>query len=414
MIENKMMFLESVKAALKEEHVQWEGEITVEQWADLFKKARVHHVLPMIFESIYTCSAAKAISPQMLIPIKYQVVQDVTMQAMKTHDFLDLYHYLEEHGIKPIVVKGIICRNIYPKPDHRLSGDEDIWVPVEQFAKCHELLLAYNMKLSVPDTDIESSYEVAYGKAGSPMYIEVHKSLFPPESEAYGDWNRFFQGEFNRMITIEVEGTMIHTMPHTDHIFYLICHAFKHFLHSGFGIRQVCDIVMYANTYGKEIDWNIVYNQCKEIHAEFFAAALFQIGENYLGFLPEQACMTKKWLEIKVDETALLEDVLSGGVYGAVDANRLHSSNITLNAVSAHKKGKKASGSVLKTLFPSAKNLSSQYQYLKKYPFLLPVAWISRILNYRKELKITKNSAAESINIGNKRIELLKMYKIIK
>lgn len=35
-------------------------------------------------------------------------------------------------------------------------------------------------------------------------------------------------------------------MNASDHLFYLICHALKHFYHSGFGIRQVCDILLFA------------------------------------------------------------------------------------------------------------------------------------------------------------------------
>ena len=54
------------------------------------------------------------------------------------------------------------------------------------------------------------------------------------------------------------------------------------------------------------------------------------------------------------------------------------------------------------------------YPYLKKYPFLLPKAWISRIGNYIKETRRTEGDDAwESIVIGSKRVELLKKYKII-
>ena len=57
--------------------------------------------------------------------------------------------------------------------------------------------------------------------------------------------------------------------------------------------------------------------------------------------------------------------------------------------------------------------LIESYKYLEKYPFLLPVAWISRIFKYSVEIK-DNNSAMESIKIGNKRVELMREYKIIK
>ena len=118
---------------------------------------------------------------------------------------------------------------------------------------------------------------------------------------------------------------------------------------------------------------------------------------------------------MQVDETAMLEDLLSGGIYGAADMSRKHSSNITLNAVTAGKKGKKSGIPVLRTVFPSAKNLERRYPYLKKRPYLLPAAWIDRIFKYGKELRSgSNNHAADAIQIGSRRIELMKQYGIIR
>lgn len=407
------LFLQALAAALKHEKTAWETAFPAQDWLGLFECAEKHHVLPMIYEAVYDCPAARELDPAFLLPFKRRTIQQVTLQAIKTGAFLQLYAHLQKAGIRPLVVKGIVCRALYPDPDARVSGDEDVWVQPEQFSACHEALLAFGMQPAEPEKDIETAYEVAYGKPGSPLYIELHKSLFPPDSEAYGDLNRFFAGAHDRAAVVSVQGAAVSTLNSTDHLFYLICHAFKHFLHSGFGIRQVCDIALFANAYGDGIDWPRLLAQCTEIHAEKFTAALFHIGEKYLGFSPEKACLPPQWTEIAVDETALLEDLLSGGVYGAADRNRLHSSTITLNAVAAQKQGGKAKRNVLKTVFPSAKALSGRYPYLKKYPFLLPAAWGDRLLKYRKETA-AGNGAAESIRIGSQRIELMKQYGILK
>lgn len=346
------------------------------------------------------------------------MVRTVIMQTQKTGEFEPLYRYLRESGICPLVVKGIVCRNIYPNPDYRISGDEDLLIRPEDFRKCHDLLHEYGMQTSEQDMDaeeLESVYEVPYGKKGSLIYIELHKSLFPPESEAYGDLNRFFANVHEDAIDIRIDGTDIRTMGYTDHLFYLICHSFKHFLHSGFGIRQVCDIILFANEYGDAIDWEKVLRQCREIHADLFAAALFAIGEKYLTFDPGKAHYPKAWREISVDETDMLMDLLDSGIYGNANMSRKHSSNMTLDAVAADKNGKKAGNTVLKSLFPSAKKLEGRYPYLKKHPILLPIAWTDRILKYRKETVAGgDNAAADSVKIGNQRIELMKEYGIIK
>ena len=408
------LFLQALKAALENKKVNWENELEAQEWLALFRLAEVHNVLPLIYDAVYSCPAAQKAEGELFLPFKRRTVQTVMLQTQKTNEFLRLYEKLRAAGIKPCVVKGIICRNIYPNPDHRVSSDEDIWIPKEQFPLCHEVMLSWGMSLSVPEQDIDAAYEVPYGKKGSPIYIELHKSLFPPESAAYGDLNRFFHGITENPEEVLVQGSNLYTMGHTDHLFYLICHAFKHFLHSGFGLRQVCDIILYANTYGEKIDWEHIVDQCRQIRAELFTAALFRIGEKYLCFDGDKARYPAVWRELELDESAMLEDLLDSGVYGDANMSRKHSSNITLNAVSAQKQGQKAGNNVLKTVFPPAKSLEGRFPYLKEHPYLLPVAWTSRIFRYQKELQQTSgNDAAESIRIGNQRIELMKQYGII-
>ena len=409
------LFLQALKASLENKKVQWEMLLQPQDWLELFKMAEEHRVLPLIYEAVYDCPAAQDTEKQVFTHYKRTTMQTVMLQTRKTAEFLSLFAHLKAAGVSPCVVKGIVCRSLYPNPDYRMSADEDILIPPEQYGLCHDAMLAFGMTLSAPEQDNDAAYEVPYGKDGSPLYIELHKSLFPPDSEAYGDLNRFFDGIHQRLVEVPLQGAVVLTMPHTDHLFYLICHAFKHFLHSGFGIRQVCDIVLFANAYGEQIDWIRLLENCREIHADLFAAALFRIGSKYLTFDPGKACYPKAWEEIQVDEAAMLEDLLDSGIYGGSNMSRKHSSNVTLNAVSAQKQGKKSGNHVLKTVFPSPKALEGRFPYLRKHPYLLPAAWTSRLVQYWKETRaISGNDAGESIKIGNQRIDLLKQYGIIK
>lgn len=408
-------FLWILKAALVNEQANPDREILPDEWQKLFGMAGIHNVLPMFYEAVYASPSLQQANLPFLPMVKRQVMQQVMMQTMRTNEFLTLNQALQAAGVRPVVVKGIICRNLYPKPDYRQSGDEDVLIPAEQFATCHQVMLDFGMHTTEAEGQLLTAYEVPYRKAGSPLYIELHKHLFPPESDAYGDMNRFFEGVFDRAIPEEIQGNTVYTMAHTDHLFYLICHAFKHFLHSGFGIRQVCDIILYANEYGSRIDWMRVLNNCREIHADKFAAALFQIGSNHLVFDPDKAAYPNAWRKIRVNEIPMLEDLLSGGVYGGAEMSRKHSSNITLDAVAAQKQGRKAKNAVLTSAFPPAAKLEGRYPYLKKHPYLLPVAWCSRLWTYSRETRNSQNNnAADALKIGSERIELMKEYGILK
>ena len=405
------LFLQAVKAALDDRKVDWGEEVSPETFLKLLDLAQEHHVLPMIFEAVYDCPAAQAVDIASILKCKQITIQSVMGQTVKTEEFLELYHKLRENGVKPLVVKGIICRNLYPRPDYRFSGDEDVLCGVQGFEDCHRVMVGFGME---PSGSTLESYEVPYRKPDGVLYIELHKTLFAQDSDIFGDCNRLFEKAFQRAVEVEIQGVPVATLGYTDHMLYLILHAFKHFLHSGFGIRQVCDMILFANTYGEQIDWKYVLKRCQGIRAEKFAAAIFAIGKKYLGFSAEKARYPRPWREIQVDPMPLLEDLLWGGIYGSSDRSRVHSSNMTLNAVAADKKGKAVRGNLIKTVFPSAKNLEGRFPYLHRKPFLLPVAWISRIFGYVKEtISKPASSAAEVIRTGSRRVELLRQYDII-
>lgn len=408
-MDTEKVFLTILKSALLGEAPRLEEELPPGEWEQLFQIARIHKILPLFYDAVYGLPSLQGASQ-----LKAQVRHQVVGQTIRTGEFLALNRRLQEAGVKPLVVKGIVCRSLYPKPDLRPSADEDVLIRPQDFETCRRVMEEMGTTTELDPEQQENAYEVPYRKAGGMLYIELHRSLFPPESQAYGNLTGFFDGVLDREVALEIQGSTVWTMAPTDHLFYLICHAFKHFLHSGFGIRQVCDIVMFANHYGPEIDWQQVLDNCRRIRGEKFAAAIFRIGEKYLVFDPVQAAWPQTWQEISVDEKPLLEDLLSGGVYGDATMSRKHSSSITLDAVAAQKEGKKKKNSLLLSAFPPAKKLEGRYPWLKQRPWLLPVAWVSRMAAYSAELGRTKeNSAADALKIGDERIALMKEYGIL-
>lgn len=396
------LFLQAVAAALKNEQVDWDEAVSRDEWNAVLKLAEIHRVLPMVYQAVYACPAAAKADRSVMAYYRAGALQMVVAQTRKTAGFLPMLQALRDAGVEPLVVKGITCRMLYCNPDYRLSADEDVLIPPRNLELCHQVMTRLGFSTQDAGSD---GYELTYIRQEGMLHVEIHKSLFPSESTAYGDLNRFFEDSRSRAV---VENG-IPTLCPTDHMLYLLCHAFKHFIHSGFGLRQVCDLILFANHHGGDIDWGYVLDSCRQIRAEHFAAGLFRIGWKYLNFSLEDSRYPIQWQAIYVDEEQLLEDILQAGVYGSADLDRLHSSSITLSAVSAQKLGRGTTGSLLKMVFPSVKELERKYPYLKNKPMLLPVAWTERLLQYGKE----KTSAADSIRIGNDRIELLKRYGVL-
>ena len=489
MMENKdRLFLEALRASLKREKITWDEPLSEAEWTSLFSLASRQMLVPLIFDTIAGSHLEKQLPPALSGAVLRDTLRLTALQAMKTQRLFDLLAFLDKKGLHPLVVKGVVCRVLYPEPDLRWSGDEDLLILPEQAEDAAAAVREFGMAPDDAAADFSKDHEISFTMPGSPFHIELHKTLFPPESEAYGDLNRFFEQVFDHSVFLDltgrepinhaasgpdtaaldqipaspaaaalnqntiaptasseqntgnpaaevpgpdardskaaspvIHGPAVRTLDFTENLLYLICHAFKHFLHSGFGIRQVCDIMMFSEAYGRRVNWEILLKNLQDMRGEYFAAALFRIGELYLDFSPEKAGMPSFWRPYlgNADPEALLNDLMDSGIYGSSSMSRKHSSTITLSAAAAEKSGRPGSSGghgVLRSLFPPARSLVSRYPYLEHKPWLLPAAWASRILTYKKETAAEKetNNAADTLKIGQERVELLRKYRIIR
>ena len=337
------------------------------------------------------------------------VFDQVGRQAIQENEFLNLILALRERGLEPLVVKGAVCRKLYPKPLLRPSVDDDLLIPPDQAAAFHAALLELGLTEDHGATDPNALWELSYHKPDSPLYIELHTCLFDPESPIFSGFNGLFADAFDAPDREQVQDVELLTLEPNLHLLFLILHAYKHFLHSGFGLRIVSDICLFSRGHAAEIDFPAVLAACTDLRCERFAAAVFRIGEKYLDIAAPEA------FGLPVDEAPLLADVLSSGNLGE-DIDRLHSAHITLQTVAADRLGARAGGTIRNTVFLPASALSGRYPYLKKCPWLLPVAWVSRTATYamgRLRRKSGAERPAASLRIGKNRVDLLRAYHII-
>lgn len=395
------LFLAALRAAVRGEGYYIPPD-NAEAWRGAARLAQGHSVLPLLVEAVWASSDGDALCR----PYREHAKRLTRTQAQRTADFLLLYAFLGERGLHPAVMKGIVLRALYPQPEQRASTDEDLLIRQEDFPAYRQAMLDYGLEPVEPDADEDRAHEAAYADKARGLYVEIHKQPFPPDSDAYGDLNALFSGALDRCETVCVYGQELLALAPTDHLLYLLCHAYKHFLHGGFGIRQVCDIGMFTEKYAARIDWARIRRSCERIRIGRFAAAVFRITERQLGF-----GMPAVFADLDVDENDLLADILTGGLYGVNDVNRAHSANITLDAVAKQKQGRRSAGPLASVFLPLG-SMAGKYPYLKKYPWLLPAAWVQRVGRYLLRRGRSVDPAA-SVRIGGERVALLREYGII-
>lgn len=382
-----------------------------QQMEELSQMAAIHKMTAAVYEQIRQETIfTKPEYASLVNAFKAYTIREVMLQTQRTDGFLRIYQSICDQGVRPLVVKGLICRNLYEKSDYRVSGDEDILVCKEDFAVCDQIFLENGFQREAVDPQ-HLPQEIPYINPRNGVYIEMHFELFAEESGAYGHLNKEFAAAFETCMCEQIQGKSVWTLNPTLHLFYLICHSLKHFLHGGFGIRQVCDMVMMAEHYGEIIDWDYIAGRLKELRMESFWNGLTEIGRTYLGFSYEKAHYPLAMQNTNVNCDHLLLDLLDSGIYGDSSAERKHSSNITLAAAESGKKDTMAS--MKASLFPKADYMKKGYPWLEKYPWLLPVAWGMRIAEYLKNSQKNGKNEPSGVEIGMSRVDLLREYDII-
>ena len=331
-------------------------------------------------------------------------------QVNRTEAFLKDYQRMLMAGLDPIVVKGIICRNNYPNPDQRPSGDEDLLVTKEEYPliRAHLLRSGFFLRNEEENEGLQEAAE--FKNMFTDAFYEVHLQLMPLTSDYYSRFNRVFEDVFEQTIHIHFAGHSIRTLEQTRHLFFLLCHFLKHFVAGGVGIRQMCDILLFARGNYGNIDWKMIDQWIREYRMETFWMSIICFSERYLDF--EWAEQPLPVYEIdRIDPYDMLVDMLDGGAFGTLDLERSHSINMTLSAAET---GIDSSlGGLLKSVFPEMRYMKKSYPVLKDKPYLLPAMYADRMIRYLKKRGKKLASEENAAVIGSRRIRLLKEYGII-
>ena len=197
--------------------------INEEEWKTILHLAQAHHVLPIIAEALWNTDMLPNIYS--IERLKKLAINRTAAQARRTAEFLSVYEALSGIGLKPAVMKGLIVRSLYPFPEQRESVDEDLLISPAEWKSYHQALL--DLGFTVNDGEnFEKAAEITYFSKERSLCIELHKYPFPPESPAYGECNRCFKTALQKSVEVNCNNLSIRTLHPTDHILYMICHAY--------------------------------------------------------------------------------------------------------------------------------------------------------------------------------------------
>lgn len=341
------------------ENIDWE------QVYNISKKNSVSNIICYAIDKLgfeVPQEAYKKFKTDQLISVRHDAIQECEIKSL-----LDEY---EENGIKCIVLKGTILKDIFPSSDMRVMGDVDLLLKKEQIPLAHAILLKNGYTEIVEENQNKETNPHEEYKKAPIMLVELHKFLFP--QKGFEDIFEHYNHIWNNVVSYE-NYKNIYQMNDNEFYIYMILHIMKHYKRGGTGVRSLLDVWVYIKE--KELNWDYIDSVFKRLGFSKFEKSIKELASI--------------WFDGKENNNVLYKDmtefILGSGTYGT-------EKNFKVAGIVKEEEGKTAGVKhILNIVFLPFDSMCMLYPALKKAPFLLLVYWIIRIfdrlINKKSKLK---------------------------
>lgn len=222
-------------------------------------------------------------------PLMLQLIGEVLLDYEYRHNLYlraiaELAGFYNSHGFRMMVLKRFSCALDWPKPEHRPSGDIDIW----QFG---ERKNADALLISEKDIVIDNSHHhhtVFYWRG---FMVENHYDFINVHHHrSNAEYEKILKKlGVQDSYSVELYGEKVH-LPSPDlHALFLLRHMMSHFASGKITLRQVLDWGFFVKRHGNDVDWDYVM----KVNDEFGMRQMFNIINAIcvedLGFLPVES-----------------------------------------------------------------------------------------------------------------------------
>lgn len=304
---------------------------------------------------------------------------------------------LNEANIAFVGLKGLYLQTLYQEQQMRTMSDVDLLIKFDDIQNVDNVLTKLGYKRQI-DACTQNVFTYKHDEY---INLEIHHKTFG-DNDGIPNLEKFDEIIWSNLCKKPVLGTEVLFPQPFYHCVYMIIHMAKHFVFSGFGLRQLIDL--YLIIVKENLDVLELVKAMKAYDLERFTIMLLlAVNRLFQLELPElifnSSLSNNEYLDNFIDE------VFKDGVFGKKNSEQV-AKHIAIN----HEKSK------LGLIFPSRKNLKSRYWYATKYGFLLPIAWVHRWIysilrrdmTFSHKLSILKKSKKQT----STRLEMLRWLSL--
>ena len=303
--------------------------ITPEAFSPLLAQAGRQKNIPLLYEALIKQPVTL---PASLHQSFTHAVISYTSSACEMESLTrQIVTLFRQHDIAFFLLKGMTLSRLYPKPELRRFGDIDIYIPDRRLLHKAGALLreqGYQEESSLGEHHILFEKPIGNHK----HIIELHEQLI--DAQDIPSLNETIQDIFSAVVpeTAQTDSRpgdafSYPELPPTHYALYLILHMLQHFLESGFGIKLLCDWLVFLEQKGNRIDNKRLTKYLNKLNLSRFAYTVTCCCTAFLS-MPPDCCpwVIQHQREIRGQRQAaehLLEDILEGGEFGAADSSRI-------------------------------------------------------------------------------------------
>lgn len=339
-------------------------------WLDVFEEANAHNITALLYPTLKDISQYIAIDEGLISEWRKTSLLCGIYQIRHIKQMCKVFENFKEANIPVIALKGLVIRDLYPHPEFRSMSDADILIHKDYIEIADKVLLnlGYYKDSSI---EIHSTYNHT-----NHLSIDLHWVLVNElHIKTVADFDKTLWANTR---TVTMNGLPVLALSLEYELLHLILHMASHLIKSGFGLRQLCDVVVFVEKDKDNIDWNLFFEKAKAYKIEKLVMTIFILCHELFSMdLPNkdsiQYFKRNQYIEL------LINELFSSGVFGKRNRIRLISTRLLHDNYTNNEKSTRKINFIISFLFPSPKKLSKKYFYAKKYPFLIIVAWIHRI-----------------------------------
>lgn len=359
-------YIAILKGFVREERPELSLEVS---WPAIIQCANINNTMGVIG---YILMKYKDLADERLNSFtRHQCMQEIAVYSRRGEQMKQLIGQLNIHQIDHLLFKGFIVRDYYaPCPELRTFGDIDFVIHKEDRRRCDELMkeLGYQP---------HENWEPVYSYSKGTEYYEIHTDVMEVDVSDKANYREYYSHIWEHAVKrSEDPSSYSYEFTPEFHFLYLLTHIAKHISSSGAGIRMYMDIAFFIKHFGDDIDWGWILEELEKLQFQDFVNITLNAVEKWF-------CIASPLTLRPVPDEVLndfLEFTLEGGTFGKVNRDK---SVVFLKQQDRNDENVSRVKTLLFHVFPPAANLENRYPYLQKHHWLLPVAWLHRIIDNR-------------------------------